>query len=510
MSDQQHNEPEQDLELESGMQYVTFMVDSEAFGFPMASVSEIIRVPTTVDVPLTPSALTGLANLRGSVLPILDLRAVLGLPPMPISETTRVVVTDEGSPVGLVVDRVNQVLSVDANQIESSQGLQSSVNANLLSGVIKRGNGESMIQLLNVEQLIAQEFQAVLGSDFDTQVNTIKAEQLDADDDADIDQLVSFTVDQQEYAFDLMDVEGTLRIPESITRVPQSAGHVLGLIDLRGRLIPLISLRRLFHLPDSELGENDRILLVHCQRPDGSKDSVGLVVDQVREVLRVHVKDQDDMPPLLSRGQNNEEISKVCRLDKGRRLVSVINAEALLGQPGVAAAIEAHSEPGETTVETQIELDDDNAQLVVFLLNNQEYSVSIDDVQEITRVPSKMDKVPKTASFIEGMVNLRGTVLPVLDMRARFSIDRMDANDRQRIIVLSIDGTRTGFIVDSVAEVLRLPKGQIEASPSLSDDQARMIGQVVNLRDQKRMIQVLTVAELLSSNEVRTLSGEAA
>lgn len=158
-----------------------------------------------------------------------------------------------------------------------------------------------------------------------------------------------------------------------------------------------------------------------------------------------------------------------------------------------------------------MELDqDDNAQLVVFTLNNQEYSVSIDHVQEITRVPAKMDRVPKTADFIEGMVNLRGTVLPVLDMRTRFRLGRMESNDRQRIIVLSIDGNRTGFIVDQVAEVLRLPRGQIEDSPNLSDEQSRMISQVVNLKDQKRMIQVLTVAELLSDKELSVLSDEAA
>ena len=95
---------------EVNSQYVTFAVGDEAFGFTMQSVREIIRIPNTVDVPLTPSALVGLANLRGAVLPILDLRTILGLPAAEASEAQRVIVTDIGTPVGLIVDKVLQVM----------------------------------------------------------------------------------------------------------------------------------------------------------------------------------------------------------------------------------------------------------------------------------------------------------------------------------------------------------------------------------------------------------------
>jgi purine-binding chemotaxis protein CheW len=121
-----------------------------------------------------------------------------------------------------------------------------------------------------------------------------------------------------------------------------------------------------------------------------------------------------------------------------------------------------------------------------------------------------MDKVPKTPKFIEGVVNLRGTVLPVIDMRTRFGIDKMDGNDRQRIVVLNIAGTKTGFVVDSVAQVLRLPKEQIEDSPNLSEEQSRVMGKVVNLKDDKRIIQVLEVDELLSKKEVSAIEKQAA
>lgn len=506
MSNMQVGDLENAVEEDTSLQFVTFQVGDEVFGFSMAQVLEIIRLPQTVEVPLTPGALHGLANLRGTILPVLDLRQILHMDAVEHSDATRVVVTDAGSPVGLVVDRVMQVVNATADQIDDNQSVQSNVDSDVLTGVLK--TGDQLVQILNVNQLISQEFQKVVAQAAQSGDPSGIANVLEGDaDDEDIDQLVSFTVDQQEYAFDLMDVEGTLRVPDNITQVPQSGSHVLGLIDLRGTLVPLMSLRRMFGLGDAAITEAHRILLVNLRKPDGSKDSVGLVVDQVREVLRVPSDVQDDMPSLLQ--ADSDEITRVCRLDGGRRLVSVVATEALFGHPAIAQALEEH--PTETVeTEEQESMTEENAQLVVFLLNGQEYSVSIDDVQEITRVPDRMDKVPKTASFIDGMVNLRGTVLPVLDMRTRFNIERMPSNDRQRIIVLSVDGTRTGFVVDSVAEVLRLSKDQIETAPNLSEEQSRVISQVVNLKEDKRMIQVLTVDELLSDKELNTLSTEAA
>jgi len=220
---------------------------------------------------------------------------------------------------------------------------------------------------------------------------------------------------------------------------------------------------------------------------------------------------QDPMPSLFSQGETASEIEMICRLDGGKRLVSILKAETLLCYTAIQKAIEiSDEEEGETLVDNNSvnELDeehDDTAQLVVFHVGEQEYGVSIDDVQEITRIPDNLEKVPKTADFIEGMVNLRGTVLPVLDMRTRFGITKMEKSERQRIIVLSIEGKRTGFIVDFVAEVLRLPISQIESSPNLSDDQARIMGKVVNLEQDKRMIQVLEARELLDEKEIKAI-----
>jgi len=503
-------------EEELSNQFVTFQVADEVFGFPMTTVLEIIRLPDTVRVPMTPDALVGLANLRGSILPILNLRRVLQLEATENNDATRVIVADVGSPVGLVVDRVTRVMDVDPGQIDTDGQFQTGVDANLVAGVIKGKGNDSLIQLLDTRQLIDQDFSKVIVSAAKKNANVEalgQSKDSETAEEDDADQLVSFTVDNQEYAFNLLEVEEIVRVPDEISKIPQSEAHIMGLIDLRGRLLPLVNLRKMFALNEAPIGEESRILVISVRLPDGVKNSVGLVVDDVKEVIRITEDLQDEVPALFAESENGLDISRICRLENGKRLVSVLCGETMFGHPAVQAALHARDNEEVNTMETEdlqqdIENDEETAQLVIFNLGDQEYGVNIDDIQEITRIPDKMDKIPKTAKFIEGMVNLRGTVLPVLDMRSRFEMEKLDVRDeQQRIIVLSLNGTKTGFIVDSVAEVLRLQQGQIENAPHLSEDQTRIMGQVINLKEKKRMIQVIAAHELLSEQEVSDIKG---
>lgn len=499
---------------ESLNQYVTFFIGKERYAFPMSDVIEIIRVPGMVDVPLTSSALLGLANLRGHVLPVLDLRGILCLNAVEQTDSSRILVVNVGSNVGLMVDRVSRVIGVADQDIQNAQSIKSSIDAELLQGVIQSNDGQGFIQILLPKQCVEIQFQDIVADatqigNLDNSATSITAHLADEDAEADLDMLVSFNVDEQEYAFHLESVQEIVRLPDDISKVPNVDSHVLGLINLRERILPLISLRSLFGMYDCDDHEDQRILVVDLSNSRHRSNCVGLVVDGVKEVLRVTTKDQGDVPKLLNT-QNSDDIEKICRLENGKRLVSVLRPESLLHYPSVQRAFEETQQEEQLMdkSETHIELDSDTEQMVVFKLSDQEYGISIEDVQEITRIPDKLDKVPKTASFIDGMVNLRGTILPVVDMRTRFDMERTESTDRQRILVVTIDSIKTGFVVDSVSEVLRLSKRQIEDAPPLSDDQNRMLGKVVNLSQNNRIIQILSARELLNSDEQNIVAGQ--
>jgi purine-binding chemotaxis protein CheW len=140
--------------------------------------------------------------------------------------------------------------------------------------------------------------------------------------------------------------------------------------------------------------------------------------------------------------------------------------------------------------------------LVVFRLADEEYSVGVDVVQEIIRVPETLIRVPKALDFVEGLVNLRGAVLPVVDLRTRLGVARSERDEQQRIIVLIVNGVRTGFIVDSVTEVLRVTSGDLEPAPELSPEQSRLVSRVANLPDSQRMLMMLEPDHLITGDQL--------
>jgi purine-binding chemotaxis protein CheW len=105
-------------------------------------------------------------------------------------------------------------------------------------------------------------------------------------------------------------------------------------------------------------------------------------------------------------------------------------------------------------------------QLVSFNLGAEEFGMDISAVQEIVRMP-EITKVPRSPDFVEGVVNLRGKIIPVVDLRKRFRVSVTEPTKSTRIIVVTLVGRTVGMIVDAVSEVLRLDAASIEPTPEM-------------------------------------------
>ncbi len=105
-------------------------------------------------------------------------------------------------------------------------------------------------------------------------------------------------------------------------------------------------------------------------------------------------------------------------------------------------------------------------QLVSFKIGNEEFGVDILKVQEIVLM-MQITKMPNAPSFVEGVVNLRGRVIPVVDLRRRLGMESKEADKSTRIIVIELNKKTIGFIVDEVNEVLRIPGSITEPPPSM-------------------------------------------
>ncbi|TDA69502.1 MAG: chemotaxis protein CheW [Clostridia bacterium] len=145
-------------------------------------------------------------------------------------------------------------------------------------------------------------------------------------------------------------------------------------------------------------------------------------------------------------------------------------------------------------------------QLVVLQLAGETYGIDISCVQEIIRM-QPVTRVPRTPQFVEGVINLRGRIIPVIDLRKRFGLPLAEATGSSRIMVVEVGAVVVGLIVDSVSEVLRLPQENIEPTPPIVSgvDTAYLRG-VGKWND--RLVILLDVAKVLRESEYRELMAE--
>lgn len=150
------NAPEKDQPIgfaDDGNQFLTFQLANEEYGLEILRVQEIKGYSKITPLPNTPSEVKGVMNLRGAVVPIIDLRTRFGLPNTDYDRFTVIIVVTVGTKVvGLVVDAVSDVLNVAAKEVVSTPDLGPGVDTSYLTGIAR--NGERLVSLLNIDRLI--------------------------------------------------------------------------------------------------------------------------------------------------------------------------------------------------------------------------------------------------------------------------------------------------------------------------------------------------------------------
>lgn len=137
--------------------------------------------------------------------------------------------------------------------------------------------------------------------------------------------------------------------------------------------------------------------------------------------------------------------------------------------------------------------------VVACTIDNEEYAVDIRAVQEIIRLLD-ITRVPHAPAYLHGVVNLRGMVIPVMDMHIRFGLSQRINTDSTRIIIVNWNETIVGLIVDGVSEVIRLPASAIEPPPALEQKNATFFTGVGKI--EKRLLILLNLDKILAETEV--------
>jgi len=152
----------------------------------------------------------------------------------------------------------------------------------------------------------------------------------------------------------------------------------------------------------------------------------------------------------------------------------------------------------------KVETVEESKQLVIFRLGDEEFGVDILQVREIEKLDQQITRVPKSPVFVEGVINLRGEIVPIVDLRKRFGLVVRQTSNEARVVIVDISDGPVGMIVDAVVEVIRLNVSAIEAAPPITRGvDAYFLSGVAKIDD--RLIILLNLERALSPEEMKEL-----
>jgi purine-binding chemotaxis protein CheW len=208
------------------------------------------------------------------------------------------------------------------------------------------------------------------------------------------------------------------------------------------------------------------------------------------------------------------ELLGIAKLNEGKRLIMIMDETSLITKKDeLLLSAKASTQAGagqEASQHTLKEQAMDEEQLVTFSIGHEEYGIPVMQVQEINRL-TDVTSVPRAPGFVDGVTNLRGSVIPVVNIRRFFGLQPKERDDRTRIIIVDMNGVKTGLCVDQVNEVLRITRSNIEATPAILSAQGEgendYMDGVCKFVDGKRMIMIINIQRMFSQKELSALGG---
>lgn len=141
--------------------------------------------------------------------------------------------------------------------------------------------------------------------------------------------------------------------------------------------------------------------------------------------------------------------------------------------------------------------------VIVFQLKDEEYGIEVDQVRSIERM-QHITRVPRTVDFVKGVINLRGVVTPIIDLRTRFGIDEVETTDSTRIIIVAVGNMDVGLIVDAANDVVDIPNDVIEPPPQVVGGiEAEYLRGVAKIN--RRLLILLNLDRVLNPTETKEM-----
>lgn len=414
----------------------------------------IRKLPGSIDF------LEGIMHLRNDVIPVINLKKRLGLAHSEYDQAAKVaVVSLHNQRFGLLFDDIREVFRADTSAIAPiSKALQTSDR--VIASLIKLDEGRRAVELLDLKHLFTEDL-----ADLD-QSTSESRQQSQSGPPVTYQRYVVFCCAGQQYGVPV-ECAQEITFCADIDTMFQT-GVIEGALELRGKTVPILNSRSL--LTDENgapaMAEEDtRILIL------SSDDcAIGIIVDDIRDILTI-ASDQilpfpsgrdDTVKGLVTRpsGEN------IILLDIHRLICDQIDSIKSMAKIGSGTNNETGAGTGEaqgTRQHTSHHLITENCYLVFAI--GKHYAIELKDVREIIENNGSM-RVPGATGYSTGVINLRGEVVPVVNLRSFYHYPQRDGNETDKLIICSGHGTTVALEVDQIVTIYK--QEQYHSTPSLN------------------------------------------
>lgn len=438
----------------------SFWIDRTEFALPVGVLQEVVNEPKSyTPVPLSPAHVVGLFCLRKMIVPVIDLRVLLGFPKAEPTGDRKVAIIENGDLcIGLLFDDTGGVINGTGATWVNFQPNRDGVKDVVVEGMLKLDDGARMVQLLDPYEILKIEKLPRVAKA--TDVGAVKnhhGQRLNC---------ISFQLGHTNCAIDLRYVQEITEVPE-VQKSAVAYGHILGNIELRGRTMPIVDFRGLIgnekpheFTPDDL---RDRKLVI-LNLPEGH---VGLLVYSIDNIMTFY---ESEILPFANVALPRHDLVSGCLVNGNKEIVILLAHDRLLrDELLIEAAQSCQAIYPSDLEETAEEKESKAATRETYILFTVEMQLSLDIscVSEIINRPESLLKPPYALSFVEGILNLRGELITLINPRILYDLPRAEV-EGAKVLIFHKDKKKYGIVVDSVDEIVTTTAEELMDVPSIN------------------------------------------
>ena len=439
----------------------SFSLAGTEFALSAQSIQEVVNEPEAYSpIPLAPDYLLGVFNLRGSIVPVLDLRQVFKLEAeqRDSTELRKIAIVEYGELcLGLLFDSTGEVFN--ANDVETClfESRGESAAEQVISGVFKMQGGGRIVQILDVN--------GMLGLEKVPHSRNLTGERI-VQNRGKRRQCISFRIGHSCCALDIEEIREIVNI-DGIHNTVLAGDLCLGAIDIRGDTVPIVNFSYLLGFdskPPEDLHESDsyRVIVMNVQ-----DNLVGLLVDSIENIVPYFDDELIDFPVLVDKKKAMFKGCVPAKSDNDHAIV--LKHSEVLSASELAEITRGHSQLFGDSKEKTIREERrslDRKTLLTFSLDNR-YGLDIRDVREVIDYPVDLIQTPNMADHIRGMANLRGELVAVIDSRKLYNMAPSNTEETGKVLIYEKSGVKHGLVVDSVDSIIPFSRADIVNVPEI-------------------------------------------